>query len=213
MASFLSSYFFTLKPWSHAYFGLWFLKENAGLGAHWVKNLKAITIPSQKCISMYFGVTGFQPSHLNAHCSLTMWPWWNGSGRFMVGLCPHMVNRVRVGEGGGLARHNPAVRLIWGEPRKMEGAKLALICPSPAQGPESRGYELLIYGCLPTDPWWRWKNGLRAIGYVREMSNLDVGVIKFDSINIEEGIWDPACGNQPTSKSLTFPRHLSHTDG
>lgn len=196
----MAFFFLTVKPWSHASLILW--RMQAKVPFEW-KNLKALTIQSQKCISVYFGVRGFQPSHRNAHCSLTMWPWWNSSGGSMVGLCPHWVNKVRLGEGGGLARHNPAVRLIWGEQGKMEGAKLALICPSPAQGPESRGYELLISGCIPADPWWcrktdwdvwapaqcSWAAKLRHISYQICFSEYWRG------------------HNQPVSKTLTCPIH------
>lgn len=38
---------------------------------------------------------------------------------------------------------------------------------------------------------------------VRELPNWDVGVIKFAVLNVAERIRGPACGNEPTSKTLT----------
>lgn len=83
---------FALKPWSKCI--SWCLihqRIQAKMPIEW-KTLKAATISGQKCISVHFS-QGFQPSHCHAHCSLTMWPWWNGhgvSGCSMVGLSPLM---------------------------------------------------------------------------------------------------------------------------
>lgn len=79
----------------------------------------------------------------------------------------------------------------------MEGAKMALIChppprplPRTAQGPESRGYELLISGCIPAYPWWCLNShGVDGLLHsVREPPNRDASVIKFALMNIREDI-------------------------
>lgn len=123
--------------------------KNAGQGALWVKTLKAITIYSQKCISVYFGVRTFSSltkmviasSQCDPDETIVAALWW---------ACAP-IGWIKGGEGQARARHDTTPLWGWFEVHggKMEGAKLALICPSPALGPKGWDCELLCSGCIP----------------------------------------------------------------
>lgn len=123
--------------------------KNAGQGALWVKTLKAITIYSQKCISMYFGVRTFSSltkmviasSQCDPDETIVAALWWASAP----------IGWIKGGEGQAQARHDTTPLWGWFEVHggKMEGAKLTLICPSPAPGPKDWDCELLCSGCIP----------------------------------------------------------------
>lgn len=126
-----------------------------------------------------FQSQGFQLSLLNAHCSLTMWPWWMVVG-FQAALrwvCTPNGWIRRGSWGQAEAWHDTTPLWGWFEVSvgKKEGAMQPLICPSPASRLGGWDYEMLGSWCIPMDPQRQWEGAGTADS---ELRGLGCGLLR-----------------------------------